>query len=186
LKAVCFIENTSICRSDPAVGKKMEGPEVTFIFQFGLVRDTVTAAANTLGLKTLKDLACDFIDRKVGTACILRHKTHEALAYSCVDQNMGTALRVLVKVWGIVGFFAAWRQILPAADFSPCIIISILCRMMNDKSPCSCFFPLSLLNRSVSVAVMLWTCIWEVLGLNFGRDISCPNRFFVANAGIVP
>ncbi|KAJ9597767.1 hypothetical protein L9F63_011375, partial [Diploptera punctata] len=42
----------------------MEGPEVTFIFQFGLVRDTVTAAASSLGLKTLKDLACDFINRK--------------------------------------------------------------------------------------------------------------------------
>jgi len=61
------------------VGKKMEGPEVTFIFQFGLVRDTVTAAASTLGLKTLKDLACDFINRKVGAASIQRPKTHKAL-----------------------------------------------------------------------------------------------------------
>ncbi|PSN49780.1 Serine/threonine-protein kinase D1 [Blattella germanica] len=41
----------------------MEGPSVTFIFQFGLVRDTVTTAASSLGLKTLKDLACDFINR---------------------------------------------------------------------------------------------------------------------------
>ncbi|KDR24437.1 hypothetical protein L798_06504 [Zootermopsis nevadensis] len=32
------------------------------MFQFGLVRDTVTSS--TLGLKTLKDLACDFINRK--------------------------------------------------------------------------------------------------------------------------
>lgn len=67
------------------MGKKMEGPEVTFIFQFGLVRDTVTATASTLGLKTLKDLACDFINRKVGTASILRSDTHSILVYSYFD-----------------------------------------------------------------------------------------------------
>ncbi|XP_021940164.1 serine/threonine-protein kinase D3 [Zootermopsis nevadensis] len=58
------VKTSFVLRSESAVGKKMEGPEVTFIFQFGLVRDTVTAAASTLGLKTLKDLACDFINRK--------------------------------------------------------------------------------------------------------------------------
>nr|CAD7195171.1 unnamed protein product [Timema douglasi] len=42
----------------------MEGPEVTFLFQFGLVRDTVTTVTNTLGLKTIKSLACDFINKK--------------------------------------------------------------------------------------------------------------------------
>lgn len=43
----------------------MEGPEITFLFQFGMVRDTVTVASNMLTLKTLKDMACDFINTKV-------------------------------------------------------------------------------------------------------------------------
>ena len=73
------------------MGKKMEGPEVTFIFQFGLVRDTVTATASTLGLKTLKDLACDFINRKVGTASILRPKIHIVVACTYFDRKVGTA-----------------------------------------------------------------------------------------------
>ncbi|XP_063222839.1 serine/threonine-protein kinase D1 [Bacillus rossius redtenbacheri] len=42
----------------------MEGPEVTFLFQLGLARDTVSIAASALGLKTLKDLACEFINNK--------------------------------------------------------------------------------------------------------------------------
>uniref|UniRef100_A0A1I8NM65 Serine/threonine-protein kinase n=1 Tax=Stomoxys calcitrans TaxID=35570 RepID=A0A1I8NM65_STOCA len=43
----------------------MEGPEVTFLFQFGSVRDAVSVAANVLTLKTLKDLACEFINTKI-------------------------------------------------------------------------------------------------------------------------
>lgn len=42
----------------------MEGIEVTFLFQFGLTRDTVTVDSSTLTLKALKDLACDFINTK--------------------------------------------------------------------------------------------------------------------------
>ncbi|XP_025266146.1 serine/threonine-protein kinase D3 isoform X4 [Camponotus floridanus] len=42
----------------------MEGTEVTFLFQFGLTRDTVTVDSSTLTLKALKDLACDFINTK--------------------------------------------------------------------------------------------------------------------------
>lgn len=42
----------------------MEGPEVTFLFQFGLTRDTVTIEASALTLKALKDFACDFINSK--------------------------------------------------------------------------------------------------------------------------
>jgi len=49
-------------------GKKsqsiMEGTEVTFLFQFGLIRDTVTVDSSTLTLKALKDFACDFINTK--------------------------------------------------------------------------------------------------------------------------
>ncbi|EDS27946.1 protein kinase C [Culex quinquefasciatus] len=42
----------------------MAGPEITFIFQFGNLRDIVTVTSQALTLKTLKDLACDFINTK--------------------------------------------------------------------------------------------------------------------------
>lgn len=41
------------------------GPEVTFLFQFGFIRDAVTVPQSTLNLKTIKDLACDFLNSKV-------------------------------------------------------------------------------------------------------------------------
>ncbi|XP_037947137.1 serine/threonine-protein kinase D3 [Teleopsis dalmanni] len=43
----------------------MERPEVTFLFQFGSIRDAVSVAVNALTLKTLKDLACEFINTKI-------------------------------------------------------------------------------------------------------------------------
>lgn len=43
----------------------MAGPEVTFLFQFGNLRDIVTVDASILTLKVIKDLACDFINTKV-------------------------------------------------------------------------------------------------------------------------
>ncbi|XP_068157029.1 serine/threonine-protein kinase D3 [Drosophila tropicalis] len=43
----------------------MEGPEVTFLFQFGSIRDAVSVPVNALTLKSLKDLACDFINTKI-------------------------------------------------------------------------------------------------------------------------
>ncbi|XP_028899933.2 serine/threonine-protein kinase D3 [Zeugodacus cucurbitae] len=43
----------------------MEGPEVTFLFQFGSLRDAVSVAASSLTLKSLKDLACEFINTKI-------------------------------------------------------------------------------------------------------------------------
>lgn len=48
----------------------MAGPEITFLFQFGNWRDIVTVDASTLNLKTLKDLACDFINTKVRISLI--------------------------------------------------------------------------------------------------------------------
>lgn len=41
------------------------GPEVTFMFQFGFVRDAITVPQSTLNLKTIKNLACDFLNSKV-------------------------------------------------------------------------------------------------------------------------
>lgn len=42
-----------------------QGPDTTFLFQFGLIRDAVTVPQHLLNLKTLKDLACDFVHSKV-------------------------------------------------------------------------------------------------------------------------
>lgn len=42
----------------------MEAAEVTFLFQFGLLRDTVTVDSSQLTLKSLKEFACDFINSK--------------------------------------------------------------------------------------------------------------------------
>lgn len=39
--------------------------QVTFMFQVGLVRDFITTDASQLTLKTLKDLACNFINQRV-------------------------------------------------------------------------------------------------------------------------
>ncbi|XP_055853207.1 serine/threonine-protein kinase D1 isoform X1 [Episyrphus balteatus] len=43
----------------------MEGPEVTFLFQFGNIRDGISVPSTSLTLKSLKDMACEFINSKV-------------------------------------------------------------------------------------------------------------------------
>uniref|UniRef100_A0A8D8W7N4 Serine/threonine-protein kinase D3 n=1 Tax=Cacopsylla melanoneura TaxID=428564 RepID=A0A8D8W7N4_9HEMI len=43
----------------------MESAEVTFLFQFGLIRDTVSAEICSLNLKSIKELACNFINTKL-------------------------------------------------------------------------------------------------------------------------
>ncbi|XP_066143838.1 serine/threonine-protein kinase D3 isoform X1 [Euwallacea fornicatus] len=42
-----------------------QGPEVTFMFQFGFIRDAVTVPQCSLNLKTIKDLARDFLNSKI-------------------------------------------------------------------------------------------------------------------------
>ncbi|XP_014247256.1 serine/threonine-protein kinase D1 [Cimex lectularius] len=42
----------------------MNSREITFIFQFGLIRDTVTVDTSNLTLKVLKEHACEFINAK--------------------------------------------------------------------------------------------------------------------------
>lgn len=42
-----------------------KGPEITFMFQFGLIRDAVTVPQSMLNLKTIKILAVDFLNSKV-------------------------------------------------------------------------------------------------------------------------
>ena len=43
--------------------------QVTFMFQVGLVRDQVSMDASQMTLKTLKDLACNFINQRVSVLC---------------------------------------------------------------------------------------------------------------------
>nr|CAI5856077.1 unnamed protein product [Callosobruchus analis] len=58
-----------------------QGPEVTFMFQFGLIRDAITVQKSLLNLKTIKNLACDFINSKV------RNYNHqpEAIKYTYLE-----------------------------------------------------------------------------------------------------
>lgn len=53
---ICFVFVLFI-----VVGTIMEAPEITFMFQFGSIRDAVTVCASLLNLHTLKDMACQFI-----------------------------------------------------------------------------------------------------------------------------
>ncbi|GFS47579.1 hypothetical protein TNCV_3133761 [Trichonephila clavipes] len=54
----------------PVAGSSMEPPilnlpdEVTFMMQAGLARDSITVDVGDLNLKSLKDLACNFVDKK--------------------------------------------------------------------------------------------------------------------------
>lgn len=60
-----FASNNFVLYSYFSIVANMEGPEVTFLFQFGNLRDMVTVPASTINLRSLKDLACDFINSKV-------------------------------------------------------------------------------------------------------------------------
>lgn len=42
-----------------------KGPEITFMFQFGLIRDAIAVPQSTLNLKTIKLLAVNFLNSKV-------------------------------------------------------------------------------------------------------------------------
>lgn len=48
----------------------MEAPEITFMFQFGSIRDAVTVCASQLNLRSLKELACNFIETHVSVYTI--------------------------------------------------------------------------------------------------------------------
>lgn len=61
----------SVAMETPTSSIVMETPtlnvpgEISFFMQAGLTKDVVTVDMSELNLKTLKDLACNFIDRKV-------------------------------------------------------------------------------------------------------------------------
>lgn len=46
---------------------ELMGHDVTFSFQFGHLRDTITVPASSLNLKSFKDMACNFINSKVSS-----------------------------------------------------------------------------------------------------------------------
>ncbi|XP_046421888.1 serine/threonine-protein kinase D3 isoform X1 [Neodiprion virginianus] len=78
----------------------MEGPEVTFLFQFGLTRNTVTVEAGTLTLKTLKDLACDFINDKCPDHGLSR--LNERLLLFKHDYNSTNILQLITNATEVV------------------------------------------------------------------------------------
>lgn len=53
-----------------------QGPEITFMFQFGLIRDAVTVSQSSLTLKTIKNLACDFLNSKVNIPVLANYLIH--------------------------------------------------------------------------------------------------------------
>lgn len=56
-------------------------PEVTFLFQFGLIRDAVCVPQSSLNLKTLKDLACNFLNSK---ASINSYQLISSINFWCI------------------------------------------------------------------------------------------------------
>ncbi|GFU20301.1 hypothetical protein NPIL_704892 [Nephila pilipes] len=68
--SVHFPHQTFACLSFLKSGSNMEPPilnlpdEVTFMMQAGLARDSITVDVGDLNLKSLKDLACNFVDKK--------------------------------------------------------------------------------------------------------------------------
>lgn len=78
----------------------MEGTEITFLFQFGLTRDTVTVESNTLTLKALKDLACDFINTKFPEHG-LNHLFERLLLYKH-DYNSTNVLQLITNATEVV------------------------------------------------------------------------------------
>jgi hypothetical protein len=64
--------------------------QVTFMFQVGLVRDFISTDASQLTLKTLKDLACNFINQRVS---VFEHYTPIRLPpRSCITIHLTTPL----------------------------------------------------------------------------------------------
>lgn len=54
-----------LCFDTKAATTIMEAPEITFMFQFGSIRNAVTVCASQLNLRSLKKLACQFIETNV-------------------------------------------------------------------------------------------------------------------------
>lgn len=78
----------------------MEGQVITFLFQFGLTRDTISVDSSTLTLKALKEFARDFIITK----CPDHGLTHlfERLLLFKHDYNSTNILKLINNATEIV------------------------------------------------------------------------------------
>ncbi|KAK9759319.1 Protein kinase domain [Popillia japonica] len=70
-----------------------QGSDITFLFQFGLIRDTVTVPQALLNLKTIKDLACDFVNNKIPDHGI--NKIHDRLLLFRHDYTSNNILQFI-------------------------------------------------------------------------------------------
>lgn len=66
-----------------------QGPEVTFLFQFGLIRDAVTVPQGSLNLKTIKNLAVSFLNSKVILIFFIYPKTNVCPLQSTINTFIG-------------------------------------------------------------------------------------------------
>lgn len=105
----------------------MEGTEVTFLFQFGLIRDTVTVDSSTLTLKALKDLACDFINTKC-TEHGLNHLFERLILFKH-DYNSTNVLQLVTNATEVVD--ETLVEIVLTGKSSSCVaaIFTIICTL---------------------------------------------------------
>lgn len=79
-----------------------KGQEITFLFQFGLIRDAVTVPQSSLNLKTIKDLASEFLNSKV---CFFANDNPNCsycfYSISCFYLNKGEDLKRFTKMLNI-------------------------------------------------------------------------------------
>ncbi|KAK0087167.1 hypothetical protein PV325_001619 [Microctonus aethiopoides] len=78
----------------------MASSEITFLFQFGLLRDTVSVEANALTLKTIKEHACDFINTKCPDHGLTQ--LFERLLLFKHDYNSSNILQLISNITEIV------------------------------------------------------------------------------------
>ncbi|KAL1114945.1 hypothetical protein AAG570_007768 [Ranatra chinensis] len=78
----------------------MDGRDITFLFQFGLIRDTISVDASNLTLKSLKDYACDFINSKCPEHGI--NRLSERLLLFKHDYNIQNILQLISSASDVV------------------------------------------------------------------------------------
>lgn len=119
----------------------MQSPEVTFLFQFGLIRDTVSAEVCSLNLKSIKELACDFINSKIPDHGLTR--LLDRLLLFRHDYNSSNVLLLVNAVSDIVDETVV--EIVLAAQLPPEEVQQILIRphtltVHSYKAPTFCDF----------------------------------------------
>lgn len=62
----------------------MEAPEITFMFQFGSIRNAITVCASQLNLRSLKEMACQFIETNVREMLFVCKNTPPSSPIFCI------------------------------------------------------------------------------------------------------